>query len=288
MQLGNEILQSAYYFGTLPARWGIAYRLAQQQRSPLIILFYHRVADWPLNPWTMTRSMFRRQIEWLARRFELISLDHMLGLLADGQNDRPRLHISFDDGYRDNCDYALPLLYERQIPYTYFVASSHIIEDLPFPHDVQHGEPLAPNTVDQLRWIIDHGGTVGSHTRHHVDCGPGVSQQVLNQEIAGSKRDLEQLLGIEVDYFAFPYGQPRNLSHWAMQVAADAGYRAVCSAFGGYNLPGCTDLHLRRIHGDPLFSRLKNWITLDPRKLYWPRPTLSYPPQEVPMQEAIV
>ena len=68
-------------------------------------------------------------------------------------------------------------------------------------------------------------------------------------------------------YFAFPYGQHENLSADAFRVAVDAGYDGVCSAYGGYNFPGDDPFHIRRIHADPELIRLKNWLTVDPRKL---------------------
>jgi hypothetical protein len=52
----------------------------------------------------------------------------------------------------------------------------------------------------------------------------------------------------------------------AFQVARSAGYQAVCSAYGGYNFPGDDSFHLRRIHADNEMIRLRNWLTLDPRK----------------------
>ena len=54
-------------------------------------------------------------------------------------------------------------------------------------------------------------------------------------------------------------------------MAKKAGYAGVCSAYGGYNFPGDDPFHLQRIAGDGTMIRLKNWVTLDPRKLRTPR-----------------
>ena len=51
------------------------------------------------------------------------------------------------------------------------------------------------------------------------------------------------------------------------QLAREAGFAGVCSAYGGYNVPGDDPFHLQRIHADPDIIRLKNWLTVDPRKL---------------------
>ena len=52
--------------------------------------------------------------------------------------------ITFDDGYADNCEQALPLLIARKIPCTYFVVTGHVVDGQPFPHDVQRGHASVP------------------------------------------------------------------------------------------------------------------------------------------------
>jgi peptidoglycan/xylan/chitin deacetylase (PgdA/CDA1 family) len=125
---------------------------------------------------------------------------------------------------------------------------------------------LAPNTPDQLREIVRAGGEIGGHTRSHADAGR-MSRDELVHEIAGCKDELEDGLARDVRYFAFPYGMHRNLTTEAFEVALQAGYDGVCSAYGGYNFPGDDPFHLRRIHADPELVRLKNWLTVDPRKV---------------------
>lgn len=44
-----------------------------------------------------------------------------------------------------------------------------------------------------------------------------------------------------------------------------AGFLGVCSAYGGWNCVGADEFHIQRIHGDPSFSRIRNWMTYDPR-----------------------
>jgi peptidoglycan/xylan/chitin deacetylase (PgdA/CDA1 family) len=108
---------------------------------------------------------------------------------------------------------------------------------------------------------------IGSHTRTHADLGDLTSETVLQQEIVGAKHDLEDMIGREVQYFAFPYGLPDDMSQEAFRVAYHAGYVGVCSAYGAYNFPGKDPFHIRRIHADPEFARFVNWMTLDRRKL---------------------
>ncbi|HEX3871648.1 MAG TPA: polysaccharide deacetylase family protein, partial [Pirellulales bacterium] len=186
--------------------------------------------------------------------------------IAIGHNSTPAVSVTFDDGYADNCRTAVPLLLAERIPCTYFVSTQHTLEGVPFEHDVARGEPLAPNTLAQLREMADAGIEIGAHTRRHTDLGRVSDEQVLEDEIVDAGRELQEAVGAPVRYFAFPYGMHENLNAAAFEIARDAGYLGVCSAFGAYNLPWGDPFHLHRIHGDPQTLRLKNWVTIDARK----------------------
>lgn len=260
-------LLDLYYLATLPKRKQQASLLEEKQQVPVTALFYHRIADENPNDWTMSTEVFQRQITWLKEHFEIVSLEEAQHRIAADSNDRPTACITFDDGYADNCKTALPWLLEQKVPFTYFVTTNNTLTGEPFDHDVKNGCPLSPNTAEQLRELAEAGVEIGAHTRSHADLGVIDDEDTLFDEIVGSKRDLEDLLGCAVRYFAFPFGMPQNLSTQAFRVAFEAGFWGVCSAYGGYNLPGEDSFHIQRIHGDPEWSRFRNWLTVDPRKL---------------------
>jgi peptidoglycan/xylan/chitin deacetylase (PgdA/CDA1 family) len=257
----------AYYGATLPARRRAASDRAARQAEPVCILFYHRVADDLPNDWTMPTREFAKQIRWLCARYELVTLAEAQQRIAARQNRVPTICITFDDGYADNMRFAVPLLLNHNIPFTYFVSTNHVLGNQPFPHDIEANQLIAPNTPGQLRELAAEGVEIGAHTRSHADLGGSLSKADLKDEILGCKRELEHTIDREIRFFAFPYGQHANLSTAAFRVAYEAGYAGVCSAYGGYNFPGNDPFHLRRIHADPELIRLKNWLTIDPRKL---------------------
>jgi peptidoglycan/xylan/chitin deacetylase (PgdA/CDA1 family) len=257
-------LVAAWYYGTLAYRMAAAATAARVGRSPVMVLFYHRVADEHPNAWTISTADFRRHLDWLAPRFDLVSLAEAQRRIAEG-NHRPAVSITFDDGYADNSRFALPLLIERRIPCTYFVSLEHVSTGRPFPHDSDAGRPLAPNTIEELRELATAGIDIGGHTRTHADLGSIADPNLLYDELIAATRELEDAVGHAVRYFAFPYGQPGNLTGAAMQLAREHGLWGVCSAWGAYNVPGDDPFHLRRIHADADI-RFKNWLTVDPRK----------------------
>ena len=265
ISLWKRWLLPAYYYGSLPLR-SIGSTLASAVgQHPIAVVFYHRVADQGPSPWTISNSEFTRQIEWLSRNFELISLSEAQRRLQERSNRRPAVSITFDDGYAENCCQALPMLIARGIPFSYFVATQFIQRGEPFPHDVERGDPRPPNTVEQLRSLAAAGVELGAHTRSHADLGPLTNPDQLRQEILGSRDDLQAWIDGPVRFFAFPYGQHANLSPLAFHIAQAAGFTAVCSAYGGYNLPGEDSFHLQRIHADPHFPRFRNWLKYEPR-----------------------
>ena len=266
-----------YYYGSLPYRRCAGWWRVVRSAAPVMILFYHRVADSVPNDWTMTNRQFVRQIDWLRQRFDLVSLAEAQRRIRSDGTKRPSVSITFDDGYADNCHTALPLLMREGIPCTYFVSTHHVLGGLPFPHDVAAGQPLRTNTLAQLKTLSAAGVEIGAHTRSHADLGSITDRTAMLDEMVTCRRELQTALDRPVRYFAFPYGQRENMTPAALGLAKEAGYHGVCSVYGGYNLPGGDPFHLRRIHGDPEFIRLKNWLSVDPRKSRQvPQPTQQW------------
>ncbi len=263
MNFRQQLALNAYYYGSLPLRaW-----CKKSRGAPVCVLFYHRVADAHPNPWTIPTRQFIRQMKWLRSRFELVSLEEAQRRIRLEWNDVPTVSITFDDGYADNCTHALPWLIERDIPLTYFVASRFVLENKAFPHDIAHGVRLSPNTPEQLAELAEQGVEIGAHTRTHADLGKITDKAQLCDEVLGGARELAEMVGRPMRYFAFPFGLHENMQAYVFELARRERWRGVCSAYGGYNFAGDDAFHLQRIHGDPEMVRLKNWLTVDPRKV---------------------
>jgi len=258
---------ASYRIASQPWRW---WQLQGQQATgqvPLVVLYYHRVADSDPTPWTISRRGFAAHLDWLQARVELISLTEVHQRLSRGWNDRLAVAITFDDGYAENMDFALPQLVQRGIPCLYYVSTTHVFNQVYFEHDLKLGLRLQPNSVCDLRQMVQWGIEIGSHTRTHANLGAQPQAPQLPEELVGSRRELTQRLGVPIDHFAFPYGQRDNVSPAAIAWAKRAGYKTVSGAYGGYNRIGSDPFFIQRMHGDAHLERLKNWVTLDPRWL---------------------
>ena len=263
MPLWKWLLLNVYYHASKPARWWIDRKLAAQRRVPIAVLYYHRIADDGATQWTMPNRTFIEQMGWLRRNFELISMEEVQRRLRSGVNDRPAVHVTFDDGYADNCRTAIPWLVKEQIPCTYFVTVQNILERRPFEHDLRCGAGLAPNSLDEIRTMADAGIEIGSHSYSHPDLGKLNDPVKLHHELAVARQELagDRPAG---PLFLLPLRPARQLQCQAFALARQCGYEGVCSAYGGYNYPGDDPFHLHRIPAVCEMLRLKNWLTTDP------------------------
>ncbi len=264
MSAARRMALGMYYRGSYPLRWCQRRIAAAKGRAPVMSLLLHRVANDRANSWTTSCAEFERQIHWLKAHFDCVSLSEAQRRIRQASNDRPCVAVTFDDGYAENCRNAIPLLIAQQIPCTYFVVTDQILHQRPFIHDAQMGNDFAPNTLAELRGLAAAGIEIGVHSRTHLDLGGIVDRDILRDELVRPRQELQDAIGRPVRYFSFPYGRHRNLTALAFQMAQEAGYEGVCSAYGGYNYPGDDAFHVQRFGVDQSLIRLKNWATVDP------------------------
>ncbi|HEY8535158.1 MAG TPA: polysaccharide deacetylase family protein [Vicinamibacterales bacterium] len=130
---------------TLMYRTGTDRLIGRLQSDPGVplVLGYHRVVDdfrtaaaRTIPAMLISRKMLERHLEWLGRRYRFISLDELGQRLSSGRPfRRPVVAITFDDGYRDVYEHALPVLRARGIPAAIFIATDFVAHGAPLTHD---------------------------------------------------------------------------------------------------------------------------------------------------------
>jgi peptidoglycan/xylan/chitin deacetylase (PgdA/CDA1 family) len=111
---------------------GLLERAAVLRPPALLVLTYHRIAppesDWFYNPIiSATPESFRAQIKWLHNHVRILSLEELLVRIEEGAPwHEPAAFLTFDDGYRDNFDAAVPILREFRAPATFFIATAFL------------------------------------------------------------------------------------------------------------------------------------------------------------------
>jgi peptidoglycan/xylan/chitin deacetylase (PgdA/CDA1 family) len=105
-----------------------AARAIPGDRSRLSILLYHRVLARPdpLNDWDPTAAEFEGQVRALSRFFTPLPLGEAVERLRSGRLPPHAACVTFDDGYRDNVEVALPILRRHGVPATFFIATGYL------------------------------------------------------------------------------------------------------------------------------------------------------------------
>ncbi|MGC5698731.1 polysaccharide deacetylase family protein [Pseudomonas sp. NFXW11] len=95
-----------------------------------VVLMLHRVladsaaASLPHRaPLCVGQSQFEQLLQWLRRHFHCVPLQQLLEFPGA---DRPRLALTFDDGWRDNAELAYPLLERYEVPASIFLSTDFI------------------------------------------------------------------------------------------------------------------------------------------------------------------
>ncbi|HZQ70132.1 MAG TPA: polysaccharide deacetylase family protein [Terriglobales bacterium] len=121
MSAKSWIKQSLVNSGALK----LAARLRPQGAA---VLMYHSVLDDPDQQWLVlggighSTRVFRQQMEAVAGRYHCISLDDLLSYLRGAKELPPRaVVVTFDDGYADNLEVAVPILNELGVPATFYI-----------------------------------------------------------------------------------------------------------------------------------------------------------------------
>jgi peptidoglycan/xylan/chitin deacetylase (PgdA/CDA1 family) len=102
-------------------------------------------------------------------------------------------------------------------------------------------------TKDELRLLAEDGQVeVGAHTVTHPDLALLPAAEQKNEIVAGKKR-LEELTGLQVESFSYPYGTRGNYSGETIRLVKEAGFVCACSNFAGAVRPGADRYQLPRM-----------------------------------------
>jgi len=212
-----------------------------------VVVTFHRVNNTTVGDGlTCSVEIFERCCRFFANHFRVVPLRHLVKKLEAGAPLNREMAITFDDGYKDNYEYAAPILKELGLQATFFVVSQFIDTDF-VPWWDRGLNPTQPwMTWDQVGWLRREGFEIGAHTRTHANLGEVACAEAWG-EILGSRLELEEKLSTPIDLFAYPYGGENNISEKNREAIKAAGFRCCCSCFGGVNSMGTDPYHVRRI-----------------------------------------
>ena len=223
-------------------------RPVYQHRSRIPLLMYHEIDTLPPGgPVSLyiSRQRFSQHLDGLLEKgYHTVTMEQVY---QHWKNQAPLpenpIVLTFDDGYRSHREYAAVELANRGMTGTFYVMA---------------GERFLHNswyvTEEQLREMHEMGMEIGNHTLDHRDLR-SLNRDETYRQIHGNQQKLEEILGVPVNHFCYPYG---GVSATARAVLSETGHRtAVTTVYGAASAgQGWHDLRRIRVDYTDTASRL--------------------------------
>jgi len=207
------------------------------------ILTYHSIDD-SGSLISVSPAAFAAQMEYLHRHgFRALSLrDYVARLPLGSLPARRAFVITFDDGFRNVHEVALPILRRLGFTATVFVPTDHVGGSATWT--MRPGLPQLPlMSWAELAELQAAGFDIQSHACSHPFL-TSLTPTEAAREIVESKRTLERALHNTTDLFCFPYG---DRDRAVAEILEGSGYRGAVSLEFGLNSPGDDPFGLRRV-----------------------------------------
>jgi peptidoglycan/xylan/chitin deacetylase (PgdA/CDA1 family) len=176
----------------------------------ICILTYHRIGYEKNNTLMIPEQQFRQQMKYIKDNgYATITLNQLSKFMLENKPiPKKSVVITFDDGYVDNYLYAYPILKEFNFKATVFVIPKTI------------GKSKHYMTLTQLKELQANGIDIESHTLDHEKLTT-LSYDKQLSTLKESKKTLENILGKNVNYIAYPYAKYNSDT---IKAAMNSGY----------------------------------------------------------------
>ena len=192
------------------------------------VLAYHKVTAFELGGTWVSGPRFIRQMDALLESgHRFIDEEAFLEVLDAAREGGPReVLLTFDDGYRGLLDRAIPALEARAIPALIFLPSAFVGRENTWELGLP-GRRFEHLGWDEAADLARRGFSFGSHAGTHRDL-TRLPREIVREELAGSKEEIESRLGRAVRSLSYPFGRVNGI---VRDEAERSGYRAAFSLY---------------------------------------------------------
>lgn len=175
-------------------------RITNGKKPAIVVFCFHGISkdDWRFN---VTPQTFKKLFSYICSYASPATVRDLEAYISGNVKwNTPRFMVTFDDGYSD-------ILKIRIICKTYNIQPVlFVLSDTRRANRNELGTDKTLLTDDEIKSLSDDGWVIGSHSATHADLS-SISGSRLRREIAGSKKRLESILGLKVNYFSYPKGK---------------------------------------------------------------------------------
>ncbi len=221
------------------------------------ILLYHKIGKYPQNAkfpgLYVAEEDFDRQIKYLKNTgYIFLTLSELktvydagsLNLTSPtlGGGKKKYAAITFDDGSKSVYSGGLKIMRNNGVKATVFMVSGLVggVNEW----DMKNGENMDKMLdLSELEEMAGYGIEIGAHTMTHPHLTQILPEEAFN-EISLSKKNLENLLGVSVNFFAYPYG---DYNRETEKLVEKAGFYGACITKTGIVKKGSDFFALKRV-----------------------------------------
>jgi peptidoglycan/xylan/chitin deacetylase (PgdA/CDA1 family) len=256
-QQAKQVVKNALYRSI--GETSCALGLRAEGSETLSVLMYHKVNDIPDNPTTVPVARFDQQLERLSELgYHVVGLEAVLEHYArEVPLPDNAVLITFDDGYRDTLENAMPVLAKHGYPAVIFIPVAYMDDETPLPHETHLASRGVRNrTLDWgLLRELDAGGVrIESHGIAHRPLAE-VSLDEAVREIAVSKLILEERMGRPIQAYAYVKGSEAHFHPVHESILKQAGYDIGFTSISRRNNPATNPFRLGRYNVEPYPER---------------------------------
>ena len=120
------------------------HRVIWSDLNKVLFLMYHGVnadGDTSINGRHISAKRFEQHLKYFTRHFEVLTLAEAFNSIDKPKSNKPRVCLTFDDGFENNLQYAAPLLKKYGVPATFYISSICATEE---------ADILWPDVVDLI------------------------------------------------------------------------------------------------------------------------------------------
>jgi peptidoglycan/xylan/chitin deacetylase (PgdA/CDA1 family) len=175
--------------------------------------------------------------------------------MKSNAEERPIISLTFDDGWLNQYEFAMPILSKYNIKATFYIITQHLYS--------KSSKYMGSSEVLDLKQQMHE---IGAHSVTHPDLT--IEKVNVKYEVERSKSDIE-VLGIDAESFAYPYGRYNAHTTSNVQKAGFLCARIIGDAFNKFPL-NMFEIQGMMVRETTTVSEIMRWLEIAVTNNGWP------------------